>query len=250
VARTDLISSYLGQIAQRLDATEADRLLEELEGHLHDAVARHRAAGLPPQEAVRHALQECGSVAAVVTAVTNNSEREERMMATTRWTGLAGIAAVPAALAGVMFWHPVTFVLTFALAGFAVIGLLAAHWHASRNLIIAGLALLVVGYVVATSYPQGSAHLLYTVGLPAAFTLAAVTLACVAFLRQDTIPAPATLLVLGGVWVLLGVNTALYVGGAEPPYLASVGAVAAIAGWLWMNGSLVVRGFMQRPVSA
>lgn len=250
MARSDLIGVYLSEIAQVVDATDRVRLLEELEGHLDDAVARHVAHGMPLHEAMRKAVAECGSASDVASAVHSNDERKERIMAGTRWTGVAGLVSVPAAVGGVMFWHPITFVVTLALAAFAVVGLLAVHWRVGRNHIIAGLVLLAAGTAVATMFPQGSAHPLYTIGIPAAFTLAAVTLACAAFLRGSEVPAPSVLLTLGGVAVMLGLNMAMYLGGRQSRLLLTAGGLAAITGWLWMNGALVARAWGQKRVSA
>jgi hypothetical protein len=250
VAGTDLIGEYLGEIGRRLDATQRARLLEELRGHLEEAAERYRAGGLPEEDAVRQALDDCGSVRQMAAAVEVNDERKGRVMAATRWTGMAGLAAVPAAISGVMFWHPATFVLTLALAAAAVVGLLALHWGLGRWPITVGLVVLVAGGVVASANPHGAGPLLYSVGIPAACTLAAVTLACVVLLRGQVVPAPAVLLMLAGVGLLLGLNTALYVIGSEPPYLVTIGSAAALAGWLWTNGTLATGGARRRPVAA
>jgi hypothetical protein len=60
-------------------------------------------------------------------------------------------------------------------------------------------------------------------------------------LRGDVIPAAPALLVLGGVTLMLGVNTALYLTNREPPYVIVAGAAAAIAGWIWTNAALAMR---------
>lgn len=249
MAGTDLIGRYLAELRQSLAGLpERDRLVEEIEAHLEDAAAAHVARGMAPAAATARALHECGAVTDLKRAVDGNDEQRERVMTTTRWTGLAGLLAVPAALGGVMFWHPTTFVLTLVLGAVAVVGLLVAHWRFGRTPIMAALGFLLVGQFVAWANPHGSAHPVFTVGVPAAALLAAVTLACVAMLRSETVPAPAVLLILGGVAVLLGLNTILWLADAEPPYLAAGGTVAAVSGWVWANISLVVRG--TRPQSA
>jgi hypothetical protein len=255
VARTDLsagevLGAYLARIAQRVGGEERDRLLEELRDHLEDAVAAHRARGVSPTAALELAVQGCGSPAEVAAAVHRNSERMERVMAATRWTAIAGILAVPAATVGVMFWHPLSFVVTFALAAAGVIGLLAAHWARSRALIATGVLLLIAGNAAALLNPVGSAPLALAVGIPSMLTLAAVTLGCAALLRERVVPASAVLLMLGGVVILLALNTVLYVAGNQPPYLAGVGGVLAIAGWLWVNGALAVSSTAGRPAAA
>lgn len=246
MARTDVIGRYLAEVDRAL-AGGGGALVEELEGHLEDAVARHRAAGLGAQEAMRKAVRDCGTTRDLVAAVAANSEREESMMTSTKWTGLAGVAAVPAAISGMMFWHPATFVLTLGLAAAAIVGLLARHWAYGRREILAAVGLFAAGNVVATLNPVGSAHLLYTVGIPAACTLASVVLVCLVMLRGDAVPAVAVLLILGGVGIMIGINVAVYVMSSAPPYLAGFGGAAAVAGWIWTNGALAIRG--ARPTS-
>lgn len=240
MARTDMIGRYLAEVERALGGGGGS-LVEELEGHLEDAIARHRAAGLGVQQAMRKAVQECGTTTDLVAAVAANNEREARMMTSTKWTGVAGIAAVPAAISGMMFWHPATFVLTVGLAAAAIVGLLARHWAYGRRAILTAIGLFAAGNVVAALNPLGSAHPLYTVGIPAGCTLAAVVLVCLVMLRGDAVPAAGVLLILGGVAIMVSINVAQYVISSAPPYLAGVGGVAAITGWIWTNAALAIR---------
>jgi hypothetical protein len=250
VAGADVIDRYLAEVSRRMRGVrDRDRLLEELRGHLEDAADRHRTSGLPPEAAATRAIQACGGAAELLRAVEANDERRERIMTVTRYTGLAGLAAVPTALAGIVAWNWVFFTATLALGALAVVGLLAAHWRVARGLIVVGLVLFAAGQVIAALNPHGSAHPVYTVGIPAACLLAAVVLACLAMLRGQAVPASAVLVLLGGVGILLGLNTALYVAGGEPPYLASAGAVVAAVGWVWVNGALVARTGSELPAA-
>jgi hypothetical protein len=249
VAGADVIEQHLAQMRRCLAGVGGRRrLLEELAGHLDDAVRSHEAAGLTPREAAERAVRECGAATEVLQAVEINDERRERIMAVTRWTGLAGVVAVPSALLGMLLWSWVSFAATLLLVAAAMIGLLALHWRVARAHIAVGLALFAVGNAVAATNPVGSAHPVYTAGIPAVCILIAATLAGIAFLRGDAVPAPAVWLMLAGVWILLGINTALWIGGSEPPYLAVVGAAAATTGWLWSNANLALRG--ARPQAA
>jgi hypothetical protein len=249
VAGADVIEQHLAELRRCLAGVGGRRrLLEELAGHLEDAVRRHEAAGLSPAAAAERAVRECGAATEVLHAVERNDERRERIMAVSRWTGAAGVVAVPSALLGMLLWSWASFAATLVLAAAAMVGLLALHWRVARAHIAVGLVLLAVGNAFAAANPVGSAHPIYTVGIPAGCTLLAATLAGVAFLRGDAVPAPAVWLMLGGVWLLLGVNTALWIGGSEPPYLAGVAAAVATTGWLWSNATLALRG--ARPQAA
>lgn len=245
-----MIGEYLAQVRGSLgDATGRERLLDELEAHLEDASACHRAAGLPAEAAAAKAVQECGTASAVADAVAANDERKAYVMAMTRWTGVAGLAAVVSGVVGVMLYSWVSFMITVTLAAVAVIGLLVAHWPLARTHIAVGVVALIAGQAVALSNPVGSAHPLYTVGIPAALTFVALTLAVVAFLRGGVVPGAAAVLLLAGLAVAIGVNAAGYMSASEPAYLADAGGIAALAGWVWMNAALVAKGFHRRSVA-
>lgn len=245
-----MIVEYLAEVRRSLgDATGRERLLEELGAHLDDAAARHRAGGLSSAAAAAHAVQECGTASAVADAVAANDERKAYLMAMTRWTGVAGLAAVVSGVAGMMVYSWVSFMVTVALAAVAVIGLLVAHWPVARTHISVGVVALVAGLAVASGNPVGSAHPLYTVGIPGALTLVALTLAVVAFLRGGVVPRPAALLLLAGLAVAIGVNVAGYLTPSDPAYLGNAGGIAALAGWVWTNAALVAKGFHRQSVA-
>lgn len=248
MAGSDLIARYLEAVERA--AGGPGRLIEELRDHLEDAAARHLAAGLSGEAAAACAIESCGSCEQLQAAVWTNDESGRRIMAATRWTGLAGIIAVPVAVTGVVFWSIPVYVLTMVLAASAVGGLLACHWRQARWLLSAGLLAFGGGLTVASAFPQGRAPLSLSVGVPAALVLLAVCLAGAAFLRAGIVPRAAVAMTVAGVAIPTGLNTVMYLAGSEPPYLAGLGAGAAIAGWVWMNASLVVRGFQHRAPAA
>ncbi len=58
-----LIDRYLADVESylRVDRARRERVLGEIEGHLHDAVEAHIAQGARPQEAMRRAVDELGA---------------------------------------------------------------------------------------------------------------------------------------------------------------------------------------------
>lgn len=65
------------------------RLAEEMQGHLYDAAERHRAAGLPPEEAQQRAIEDFGPPEVVVGAWAE-SKGVGVPTTFTRYAGLAG----------------------------------------------------------------------------------------------------------------------------------------------------------------
>jgi len=69
VSDTPAISALLIRLRGELPATHrAERMVEEIADHLAGAAADLRAAGLPPEEAERRAVERCGSPDAIAAA--------------------------------------------------------------------------------------------------------------------------------------------------------------------------------------
>lgn len=241
MARDELVAGYLDQLRGALggEPIDRDRLLEELEDHLQEAIACQEARGVDEAHAVSQALRACGTPAELVAAVRDHDEKGHRIMALSRWTGFVGVAAVPVGAASTAAWNWYGSMLTMLLVAVAVVGILAVHWRSSRTFVSIAFLVFAGGSIAAASATVGQDSLLRAVGIPAFAMLLAVSLLCYAFLRARLLPGLAVTLLLVGIAILIGLNMLGYVSGNEPPFLAGLGGVLALAGWVWMNAALI-----------
>lgn len=102
-----VIDSYLDDVDRYLDVdrTQRRRVLEEIEGHLHDAVEAHIARGTPPCDAMQHAMAELGSPEDVATQFSPARSPTRSVRGWRRWMPLALPAAVLTIWTGFSAWN-------------------------------------------------------------------------------------------------------------------------------------------------
>jgi HAAS len=91
------IAAYLADISAQLEVTDAERrrIVEEIEGHLQDAVAQHEARGMDRSTAIDCALAEFGPASEVAVEFSSTAEPTSALSRAIRWRPLW----IPGALA-------------------------------------------------------------------------------------------------------------------------------------------------------
>jgi HAAS len=91
-----VIDRYLRDVDAylRVDRARRDRVLAEIQGHLHDAVEAHIAGGVEPPEAVRRAIEEIGSPWDVAMQLSPMTPPVRSVQGWRRWTPIVLPAAV------------------------------------------------------------------------------------------------------------------------------------------------------------
>jgi hypothetical protein len=103
VADDRLLPIYLDEVSRRLHLppAQARRILDEIEGHLHDAADERRAAGTPESAAMAEAIAAFGSPDDVATAFASARKAARTVRGWRRWAPIvvpavwfAGLAAL------------------------------------------------------------------------------------------------------------------------------------------------------------
>lgn len=134
-----MIDWYLEEVDSYLhvDRAQRARVLDEIEGHLRDAVEAHVGRGVPADQAMEHAVEELGSPMAVAMQFSAAPSPARAIRGWRRWTPVALPAVLLAITVGLTAWHLSALVtggqtvggkvvLRSYLVYTAVIGLLAA----------------------------------------------------------------------------------------------------------------------------
>lgn len=105
--RQTMIDRYLDEVdgSLRVGPAHRRRVLDEIEGHLHDAVEAHRAEGLQPQAAMRRAIEELGPPEDVAMQFSPTPAPARSVRGWRRWTPMALPAAVLAAGVTLNAWN-------------------------------------------------------------------------------------------------------------------------------------------------
>lgn len=102
-----MIDRYLEDVDSYLhvDRAHRERVLAEIEGHLHDAVEAHMTEGVQPQEAMRRAIAEVGPPQDVATQFSPTPPPARSVRGWRRWTPIILPAAVFAAGGALTTWN-------------------------------------------------------------------------------------------------------------------------------------------------
>lgn len=142
-----MIDRYLEDVDSYLHVNRAhrQRVLAEIEGHLHDAVEAHITQGVQPQDAMRRAIAEVGPPQDVAMEFSPTPAPTRSVRGWRRWTPIVLPAVVLAAGVALTVWNLLyvtrygltrggQFALRYSLLYTAVVGALtAATYVAIRN---------------------------------------------------------------------------------------------------------------------
>jgi hypothetical protein len=136
-----MIDRYLQDVDSYLhvDRAHRQRVLAEIEGHLHDAVEAHITQGVQPQDAMRRAIAEVGPPQDLAMQFSPTPAPARSVRGWRRWTPIVLPTAVLAAGVALSAWN------LFMLRHGLTYGLKLALWHSL-------LYTAVVGALTAATY--------------------------------------------------------------------------------------------------
>lgn len=242
MADTSLIAVYLDQIGSQLTGRRSVRTLAEIEDHLGERVADLLAEDHDPDEAERSAIEAFGEPEVVASSLNDVGGAMPSKL--THWSGLLGMIG------------PVILVTMFALISENGTET-PFHLFVPAFCLLAGCAGLVARTRGAFGRWRGAAIVVLTVCAlalaPAAWgllgwivalmLLLAAALICDVIFREDVLPRPATLLLIGSVVALSALSPTSLQKQSVPYY--ALGA-ALVVGWIWLQYTL----WSERPERA
>ncbi len=129
------ISTYLRRVRSSLQFPrgQRQRVLEEIESHLHDGAAEHMRSGATRADAVAHVIEELGPPEAVGTAFIDG-RLAPKSTGPLRWLPLLLPLALLAETIGLLLWRSITWI-----PGGWTVGERTVLWQHVRVGLIAGL---------------------------------------------------------------------------------------------------------------
>jgi hypothetical protein len=102
-----MIDRYLDEVDSYLhvDRAQRERVLAEIEGHLHDAVEAHTTEGVAPHEAMRRAIEDIGPPQDVAGQFSPTPTPARSVRGWRRWTPIILPAVVLAAGGALTAWN-------------------------------------------------------------------------------------------------------------------------------------------------
>jgi hypothetical protein len=130
------ITTYLRRVHSSLQVPrrQRQRVLEEIENHLHDGAAEHMRSGASHGDAVGQVIEELGPPEAVGTAFLEDHRQAQKITGARRWLPMLAPLALLADRIGLLLWSSVTWLPS----GFTV-GERNVLWQYVRAAVVAGL---------------------------------------------------------------------------------------------------------------
>jgi hypothetical protein len=136
VTDDEQINTYLRRVQASLQIPrgQRQRVLDEIESHLHDGAAEHMQSGATRADAVAHVIEDLGPPEAVATAFIDDSPLAPKITGPRRWLPMLLPLALLAETIGLILWGTITWIPDGWTVGERIV-----VWHYVRTAVVAGL---------------------------------------------------------------------------------------------------------------
>jgi hypothetical protein len=135
VTDDEQITTYLRRVQSSLQVPrrQRQRVLEEIENHLHDGAAEHMRSGAARADAVAQVIEELGPPEAVGTAFLDDHRQAPKITGARRWLPMLVPLALLAESIGLLLWSSITW-----LPRGLTVGERTVLWQYVRATVVAG----------------------------------------------------------------------------------------------------------------